>query len=450
MFRRTTRRDFLRQLAVTGAVAPWIANRALLGDEEPGALRHACFGMGGMGRADLGALSSHPAVKIVALCDVDDRPLQEAASAHPDARVYRDWRELLAKEELDSVNVSTPDHMHASIALEALKKGCHVYCQKPLCHDISEVRALTVEAASRPKQVTQMGIQIQSSFTYRRAVMMIQEGLIGKIEEVHSWCGKGWVGEKGKTECRPEKTDPVPDYLDWDLWLGTAPQRPYVENLYHPGNWRRWIDFGTGTQGDMACHIMDPVFSALELTYPDWVMSECSKPFEETYSPRNKVIHLFPRTPYSAGDTIKYVWYDSGMQPDIEDWPIPEGLPFQGSMFVGEKGFLLLPHIGAARLLPDAEFEETRAAFDEAHPFKDDNHYHRFVDAALGKGEATARFSYSGPLTETVLMGCIANRFPEEKLLWDTSKVRFTNNDEANKYLQRTYRKGWEVEGLGS
>jgi len=447
---RATRRAFLKQAAVAGALGPVIlSGRAQA--EAGGTLRHASIGVGGMGASDLNHIGGHPDVSIVALCDVDRRRLEAAAKKHPHATLYQDWRRLLEKEggRIDSVNVTVPDHMHAPIAMTALRMGKHVWCQKPLCHDIHEVRALTREAARRSEQATQMGIQIHSHTAYRTAVAMIRFGLIGRVKEVHSWSGKAWTGKKGKTETRPDRTDPVPELLDWNLWLGTAPERPFVKGIYHPGHWRRWIDFGTGTQGDMACNIVDPVFTALDLTAPEWVMSYQTPPYAETYSPNNKIVHHFPGTKYTARD-IDYYWYDAGAWPDTSDWPLPGDLPGQGSMFVGEKGHLLLPHVGGPQPLPREKFAEDIKRFKEKVTLPDiPDHWRQFVEAALGRGKTSAPFSYAGPLTETVLMGTVINRFPKEKLAWDAKACRFTNKPEANEHLARTYRDGWHVKGLG-
>jgi len=447
---RTTRRTFLKAMGVAGATAPLVLtgrSRAAEGKK----IRHASIGVGGMGSGDLAQISSHPDVEVVALCDVDARRLAAAAKKHPDAAVYRDWRVLLEKEgeRIDSVNVSTPDHTHAPAAMTALRMGKHVFCQKPLCHDIHEVRALTREAARRPEQVTQMCTQIHSHVAYRTAVAMIQFGLIGPVKEVHSWSNKAWTGKKGETETRPDRTDPVPDWLEWDLWLGTAPERPFVNGIYHPSNWRRWIDFGTGTQGDMACHIVDPVFTALELTSPQWAMSYHTPPFKETYSPNNRIVHHFPGTKYTAGD-IDYWWYDAGAFPDSDGWPLQGKLPGQGSMFIGEKGHLLLPHIGGPQPLPREKFTDDLKRFKEKVTLPDiPSHWHQLIEAALGRGETTVPFAYAGPLTEMVLMGAVVNRFPKEKLVWDAAAARFTNKPEANAHLKRTYRDGWHVKGLG-
>jgi predicted dehydrogenase len=220
-------------------------------------VQHASFGAAGMAMADLSAIAKHPSVKIVAACDVDEKRTAEFRKKWPDARVYSDFRELLAKEtDLQSVNVSTPDHMHAPIGMSAMNRGLHVYGQKPLTHDLYECRRLA-EAAREKKLVTQMGIQIHSNGAYRTAVHLVQSGVIGKVREVHTWSNKSW----GDSAAIPTTADPVPEGLDWNLWLGVCADRPFIGNgWYHPSAWRRRLDFGTGTFGDMGCHIYDPVF----------------------------------------------------------------------------------------------------------------------------------------------------------------------------------------------
>lgn len=463
MANRSTRRTFLKQAAATGMLGPVIFTNRAYGQNASRKLRHALVGVAGMqGGSDMGSFASHADIEFVALCDVDKRHLAKGAQKAPHAKQYLDWREMLDKENknIDSISVTIPDHMHAPITMTALRMGKHVYSQKPLCHDIYECHQIIQEAAARPDQVTQMGIQCHSINQYRLAVAMLQWGVIGKVKEVHSWSNKGWVGRKGSLERRPDRTDPVPDYLDWDLWLGTAPQRPYVNKLYHPCDWRRWIDFGTGTQGDMAAHIMDPVYSALELTSPSWVMSYQTPPFEETYSGNNKIVHRFPQTKYTTGE-IDWYWYDAGCMPDESDWPLEhrrskpdkhgrKHIHGQGSMFIGEKGCLHLPHVGSPEpLFPETELKEILTRFKQEVKLPPiPTHYHQFVDAALGKGKTTAPFSYAGPLTQTVIMGTVINRFPKEKLTFDGENCQFTNKPEANKFLRRTYRSGWEVDGL--
>ncbi|MBP7934897.1 MAG: Gfo/Idh/MocA family oxidoreductase [Phycisphaerae bacterium] len=455
---RTTRRTFIKQAAVAGAVGPLIlAGKAHAANDRK--LRHASIGVGRRGAEDLAALTSHPGIEIVALCDVDQNYLEEAAKLYPKARRYRDWREMLEKERdrIDSINATVPNHMHAPISMTAMQMGKHVYCQKPLTHSIYESRRLAEEAARRPELVTQMGVQTHSSGGYRTAVAMIQFGIIGKVKEVHSWdiVRYHYTGAVTNPPMRrrPDRVDKVPDSLDWNLWLGVAPERPYVKDIYHTRFWRRWHDFGGGAHGDMGGHMMDVVFTALELTSPMWVLSHRSPPYEETFAPNNKVQYHFPRTKYTTGD-IDYYWYDTGPVDAKSSWPIDQSkeLPEDGSMFVGEKGYMFLPHSGSPQLLPGDELKGAAEQFNkQVGPVKgrEVDHYHQFIDACLGKGKTTTPFAYSGLLTESVLMGTVVNRFPMEKLIWDAKGLQFTNKPEANKYLRRAYRDGWHVDGLG-
>ena len=454
----TTRRTFIKQAAVAGAVGPSLLSAKTRG-KDGRKLRHASIGVARRGAQDLQQFTSHPDIQIVALCDVDRNHLEEAAKLYPNARLYRDWRKLLEKEgdRIDSINATVPNHMHAPISMTALQMGKHVYCQKPLTHSIYESRRLAEEAARRPELVTQMGVQTHSAAEYRTAVAMIQFGVIGKIKEVHSWdiVRFHYTGAftDPPTRRRPDRTDKVPDFLNWDHWLGVAPERPYVKDLYHTRWWRRWQDFGGGAHGDMGGHMMDVVFSALELTSPKWVMSHKTPPFEETYSPNNKVQYRFPGTKYTTGD-IDYFWYDTGPVDAKSSWPIDQEkkLPGDGSMFVGEKGYMFLPHVSAPQLLPQEELKDAVEEFNKQVGQvggQNRDHYHQFIAACLGKGTTTTPFSYSGLLTESILMGTVVNRFPKEKLIWDAKALKFSNKPEANQSLRRTYRDDWHVDGLG-
>jgi predicted dehydrogenase len=402
-------------------------------------LRLATVGCGGMGGADLSNLSKHPAVEVVALCDVDALKLAEAAKTFPAAKQFRDYRKMFAEagELFDAVNVGTPDHTHAPASMSALNLGKHVYCQKPLTHDVWEARKLA-EAARARKLTTQMGIQVHSGREYRLAVKLIHEGAIGRVREVHSWSGKKW----GFDGPRPPGEDPVPANLDWDLWLGSAPHRPYKKSHYHPANWRKWTDFGCGTMGDMSIHILDPVAGALALTQPKTILSESDAPPAESFATRNVVRYVFPGTKYTV-DPLPLSWYDGDAMPKTDGWPAIEKLPDQGSMFVGEKGFMLLPHVSRPVLLPAENFKDfTWPTADGA------SHWHQWVDACLGRGAASANFDYSGPLTEFVLLGVVANRVPGKQLTWNAAELKLEGSAEAQALLKRTYRKGWEVPGL--
>lgn len=435
-----TRRTFL----VTAAVAAgWNGSRSRLVAASPGGrLRTAHVGVGGMGSADLGSIASHPQVEVAALCDVDQQTLEKAAARHPHARTFRDFREMLATlgDTIDAVVVSTPDHTHAPAAMSALNLGKAVYCQKPLTHEVHEARQLR-RVAETKGLVTQMGIQVHSSAVYRRAARMIQEGVIGKVSHVHAWSSKNW----GYDGAAPANGQAPPAALDWNLWLGTAATRPYTAGLYHPGNWRRMVDFGTGTLGDMGVHIFDTPFDALELTAPRWVRTTCRAPTGVGHPERNVVEYEFPGTAHTAS-SLRWTWYDGAdAPPKSADVKLPEAvkLPDQGSLFIGEGGVMLLPHIGEAVLFPEERFADYRRP-DVA----DVNHYHQWVDACLGTGKTSADFAYAGRLTESLLLGVVANRFPGRTLTWNAEALTVVDVPEATTLIRRTYRDGFQVEGL--
>lgn len=439
---QTSRRTFLKQAAVAIAAPAFIRNLHAAAPSE--VVRHASFGAAGMAGADLSAIASHPKVKLTCVADVDLNLAEALKKQRPDIRIYQDWRELLDKEHknLDSVNVSTPDHMHAPIGMSAMQLGLHVYGQKPLTHDVYESRRLA-EFAAEKKLVTQMGIQVHSAAPYRAAVATIQDGAIGKVKEVHTWSSKKW----GDPSPRPDRTDPVPANLNWDLWLGVAATRPFIGGgYYHQGNWRKRLDFGTGTFGDMGCHIFDPVFKALELTAPLTVQSKGPAPSRQNWA-NDAVVHFtYPETRQTVGPVIPITWYDGDQRPSKEvTGPVlgDRALPDQGSLFLGEKGAMLLPHVSMPILLPEAQFKDYKRP-----PVADGNHWHEFVNAVRGEGKTSAHFGYSGPLTESVLLGGVATYFPNQLLDWDAAGVRFKNQPDAAGLIRRNYRAGWEVKGL--
>lgn len=436
----TSRRQFLKSSAVAAAGLT-ILPQGLRGESPNGKLRLGAVGVGGMGAASLKAIASHSKVEVVALCDVDSDRLGKAASLHPKAKTFRDWRKMYEAvgDSLDAVNVATPDHTHAPASVAAMNLGKHVYCQKPLTHDVFEARQMNLIAAKQ-KVVTQMGTQGHSGSVYRTAVATIRAGAIGKVKEVHSWSYKTW-GYTGP----PPKPSPVPETLAWDLWIGTAPFRPYSKGQYHPADWRRWFDFGCGTMGDMGIHILDPVATALELGPPRTILSFSPEPPAESFGTKNKVEYAFDTSSERTTNGFKLTWYDGDWMPESEDWPLGDAvLPRQGSMFVGEKGYLLLPHVQTPVLLPQAEFADYKLPTQP-----DGNHYHLWVDACLGGMPTTAGFGYAGPLTEILLLGVIANRLPTQKLEWDARALRIPNFADADALLKRRYRRGWEVDGLG-
>ena len=438
------RRTFLKQVSVAGFAAPLILSRKTLAATPSGTLQHAAIGVAGQGNHDLSHIVSSGKVHVYALCDIDEEKLRLAAQRYPDARLYRDWREMLDKEagNIDSVNVSTPDHSHASAAMTAIRKKMHVFCEKPLTHEVYEARKLTL-AAQEYGVATQMGIQIHSHDFYRNGVQWLQEGAIGKVKEWHSWSSAVYTMADKK---RPEGNDPVPTHVDWDLWLGVAPKRRYRSDIYHPFKWRCWRDFGGGAAGDFGCHIFDPVFTALGIGAPLTICCETECVSKEVHPAWTVARYVFPGTPMTAGSEICATWMDGGKKPDVGLSPdLPKGyeLPKSGSMFIGEEGTMILPHVGPPHLYPEEKFKAYPKP--ELEPI---DHYHEFVEAALGNGIAGADFSFSGPLTEAVLLANVANRFPGKTLTWDAGKLKFSNSGSASRYLRRRYRCGWHVDGL--
>ncbi len=451
MSHRIPRRRFLQGAAAAG-IAPLVLTRSGHAWSPLEKLRHASIGVGGMGAGDLNQIASHPGVEIAAICDVDLGRTKQAAAKFPDAHVYQDWRELFEKEgdRIDSVNVTTPDHMHAAITMTALRLGKHVYCQKPLTHDVREAR-LVAEAAAKAKVATQMGTQLVATHGDRLTVHWIRRGAIGRVEKVYLWSNKDpW--KYRPTGPRPEGEHPVPEGLDWDKWLGTAPVRPYVSEVYHPTWWRGWQDFGVGWLGDMGCHIMDGPFRALRLTEPICVSAEVEPEwrdtpgrFAETWPTWQVVRYIFGPTELTAREGIEIVWSDGFKYPPDEVRARIDGqeYPTQGALFLGEAGTLLHPHGGEPTLHPSKDFE--------GYPVPDlepRNHYHQWVDACFGKGETVSSFDVAGPLTQMILHGTIALRLPGKKWFLSARKDEFIGAPEANRLLSRTYREGWEVEGL--
>ena len=451
---RLNRRSFLQAVCTAGLAAPLLTPRLTAASPTPGPrLRHASFGTGGMAGLDIDMICGSGKVDLVAVADVDLTRTLDVVQKYPGVRVYQDWRELLDKESdiLDSVNVSTPDHMHAPIAMAAMRRGKHVYCQKPLAHDIYDVRQLT-EYARAHGLVTQMGIQIHSEAVYLEAVSIVRSGVLGKIQEVHLWSDKKW-GDAGEP---PSGDFVTPDHFDWDGWLGVCEDRAFIGDQYfHPGNWRKRLDFGTGTFGDMGCHIFDPVYKALALAAPTSVRSEGPAPDAWNWATDAEIHYQFPSTAYTVEGGIEFVWYDGDQKPPPEimahvteenppagERP-PPAIPEQGSIIIGTEGTLLLPHYKPATIFPRAKFKD--------HPrprIKSNHHWIQWVDACLGEDTTSTPFDYSGPLTEAVLLGSVAVRYPHQTLEWDAAGLQFTNEPTANAFLRRPYREGWEVSGL--
>ncbi|KOF03677.1 oxidoreductase [Roseivirga seohaensis subsp. aquiponti] len=439
------KRDFLKSAAIITSASMLPSSLWALAKNDK--LRTAHIGVGGMGMEDLKAIASHPAVEVTALCDVDAKNLAAALKMHPKAKTYTDYRQMLKEigSDIDAVVVSTPDHTHAPASMMAMEMNKPVYCQKPLTHHVTEARAMR-KMAEEKNLVTQMGIQVHSFYDYKLGTALIQSGIIGKVKAVHAWSPKNW-GFDGPA---PEGSDPVPDTLDWNLWLGTAPERPYKEGVYHPGNWRKIMDYGCGTLGDMGVHIFDTPYNALALDIPKTIRTKCRKPTGFGFPENNIVTYEFPGTEYTT-KKFKWVWYDGpGAPKNHKDLKLPNGdqLPDQGAMFVGEKGRLLLPHfmqlpkhiVKGEYVDIDLEPFSNVGSPTEDYGAESKKHYHQFVDACMGKDQVSAPFSYAARLTETILLGVIAGRFPNKKLHWNSQTARF-KEEEANAFLDGEYRK---------
>jgi len=441
------RRDFLKNTAVVSSVSLLPSSVWALAPDKR--LRTAHVGVGGMGFEDLKSISSHAMVDVTALCDVDANNLAAAQKLFPNAKVYTDYRLLLKEmaDDIDAVIVSTPDHSHAPVSMMAMEMNKPVYCQKPLTHHVSEARDLR-KMAEEKNLITQMGIQVHSFYDYKLATLLIQSGIIGKVSTVRAWSPKNW----GYDGPKPVGSDPVPAHLDWNLWQGTAATRPYKEGVYHPANWRKLVDYGCGTLGDMGVHIFDTPYNALQLDVPFTVKNKCRRPNGFGFPENNMVTYEFPGTQYTA-ETLKWIWYDGKGAPTFhKDLKLPnkEKLPLQGAMFIGEKGRLLLPHfMELPRLIVDGDYQDIDISkYDTTNqmgePVRDyategNKHYHQFVDACLGKDTCTAPFSYSARLTETILLGVIAGRFPNKTLHWDNETAQF-KEEKANEFLKGVYR----------
>jgi predicted dehydrogenase len=368
---------------------------------------------------------------IAALCDIDDKNLNQAASQFPAAHKYHDFRKLLeAEKTLDALVVATPDHIHAPASVMAMKLGKHVYCEKPLTHSVYEAR-VCAETAARHKVATQMGTQIHAGENYRRVVEIIQAGAIGKVSEVHVWVGKGWGGGE-----RPKDMPPVPDHLQWDLWLGPAPQRPY-HATYLPANWRRWWDFGGGTLGDMACHYMDLPFWALKLRHPKTVFAEGPAVHPETCPLGLKVFYEFP----ARGEDLpacNLTWYDGNLTPkEVAGHAVPGA----GVMFLGEKGHMFADY-GGYKLYPEEQFKDFKPP-EKTIP-RSIGHHAEWIKACKEGTPTTCNFDYSGALTEAVLLGNIAFR-AGQKIEWNPAALKCPNCPAADRFLRRAYREGWAL-----
>jgi len=437
MAQRMNRRRFLRAAGAAGAAA--LAGPRILSSASPNEkLNIACIGVGGRGGSHVRAASRE---NVVALVDVEKKRVDSAGKVAPKAKKYFDYRKMFDEMagQIDAVVVATPDHNHAPATMRALKLGKHCYTEKPLTHSIHEARALAAEAAKR-KLATQMGNQGHAAEGYRLLCEWIWDGAIGDVTEAHAWTDRpaGWWPQGVE---RP-KPQPVPKGLEWDLWLGPAPARPYAAG-YHPFAWRGWFDFGTGALGDMGCHIMDGAFWALKLAAPTRVSVESSGHNGDSYPAWSVTTYHFPKRGALAPCTL--TWYDAKRLPprELAGLEAKQKYPSNGSLFVGTKGKILIPHGGGPRLLPKQLMKEYKRP-DKTIARSNGGHWNEWIRACKGGPAPMSHFGYSGPLTEMVLLGSLAQRLDRE-IAWDAGKMKVTNVADADRFVRREYRKGWTL-----
>jgi len=449
---RVTRRLFLKGTAAAAGLT------VLGGASRAGAyaanqkLSCANIGVGGQGESHLGPAAASE--NLVALCDADTSRLAGPARKYPAAKTFTDYRKMFDEmaSGLDVVFVAAPDHHHFPASLMALQRRKHVYCEKPLTHSIWEARTLTL-AARKAKVATQMGNQGQAGEGVRRLCEFIWAGAIGKVAEVHIWTDRaaGWWPQ-GRN--RPAYTDPVPPNLNWDLWLGPAPERPYVSvwreagyqkerrQVYHPFVWRGWWDFGTGALGDIACHAMDPAFRALKLTSPVAVEAKCEGGTAEMFPLWSIITYEYP----ARGDLppVKLIWYDGKKKPAPPP-ELEEGSQWgdNGQLFVGEKGKLLYDESSGGRIIPESRMEEFKKDLPPKTLPRSPGHHEEFLLACRGWGPPPgSNFDHAGLMTEAALTGNLAIRFGK-RIEWDGPNMKATNCPEADALIRRTYRPGW-------
>ncbi len=414
-------------------------------------LRHACIGVGGMmGGHDFGQFKSHARTEIVAICDVDENNLARAGAQVPNARRYRDWREMLEKEDLDSINVTVPDHQHAIITRAAMAKGKNVYCQKPLCHDVAECRQVAEDAA-KYDVITQLGTQHAAGGGDRLTVQYLRQGMIGAIKRVYLCSNRTGAEQYRLMGPLPPRGIAAPKTLAWDLWLGTAPVHQYVPEIFHPSKWRTWIDFGTGWSGDIGCHIFDAVWKGMNLgaAAPKTVRAQVQEAWKNSPARRkdawpqsNHITWEFDGVPATDGKPFTMEWFDGEFYPPEEAQAVARAaglqrVPEEACVVIGTEGSLVMQHAK----LPFVVLKDQVIKKHPKMPYI--NHYHEFLDACLANRPCASTFQKVGPMAETIILGTVANRCPEEKLVWNPTAFNFANSASATKLLRRDYRKGW-------
>ncbi|MBI2298667.1 MAG: Gfo/Idh/MocA family oxidoreductase [Armatimonadetes bacterium] len=430
------RRRFV-QLSATAGLAFWTGIRRADGDPVPEQkLNVGCIGCGGRGWGDVEGVSSQ---NVIALCDVDDRQMGNAVGRFPNARRFKDFRKMLEEvPEIEAVTVATPDHTHAAATVMAMRMGKHVYTEKPLVRTVHEARTVRRLALENPKLATQMGNQGTANGQLRTSVEVVRSGALGTVTEAHVWTNRP-VWPQGID--RPAKPENVPEGLDWDLWLGPAPVRPY-RHEYLPFAWRGWFDYGTGALGDMACHTLNMPFMALELGYPSSVdVWAQSTQHAESFPSWSILTYEFP----ARGDKppVRLTWYDGGRTPP-EELFMGEPVIDSGSLLIGDKGTLYSPHdYGDARiLLPRKQFEGFQNP-PKTLP-RSPSHHQEWINACKGGPPAMSNFGYAAFLTEVVVLGCVALRL-NRRISWDAKRMRVPACPDADVLIRPPYRQGWTL-----
>jgi predicted dehydrogenase len=492
--RDTTRRDFLKHTALVAGMGVWVASEPrvwALQEQSPNErINLACIGIGGKGAGDCEQASKH--ANLIAICDIDDQRLRNKGNRHPKAQRFNDFRKMFDKlgKEIDAVTISTPDHTHAVATMMAIKMGKAVYTQKPLAHDVWEVRQLRLAAAEH-NVASQMGNQGTATTGLREGVEAVQAGAIGHVREVHVWTNRPIWPQSPLIRQRPPEA-PVPSYIHWEEWLGTAPARPYAKKYYHPFNWRGWWDFGTGALGDMGCHIANLPCMALKLGYPTSMVAESEELNPETYPAWARVVYKFP----ARGDLppVTLTWYEGhkgGTVSEKDGRPVFEGaqavlppkelidnvvaeynkvlrargdkqvadgktagLSEGGSILVGDKGILYVHGSGKDwELLPADKFHDYKAPSPTLprNPLGDDDktvdegQKLEWLNAVRGGPKPLANFDYAGILAEFIILGNVAIRAQGKELVWDGPNMKFPNAPEAERFLRREYRQPWAL-----
>ena len=430
--------NFSRRKFVGFGLASALAPSVVRGESPNGKLNMGIIGSGGRGGANLNGVKAE---NIHTLCDINRKTLEAVQKRFKGAKTTTDWREVVSNPDIDAVVISTADHHHAPAAIAAMRAGKHVYCEKPLAHTVQEARWMQEEyGKATGKIATQMGTQIHAGGSYRRAVELIQAGAIGRVKEAHVWCSRSI---RDVEQAVLEK-QAVPDYFDWDVWLGPAADRAYNEGYWKGGNlnWNRRWEFGNGVPGDMGSHLIDLAWWALKLRHPTQISSQGPAPDSIGAAPWQEITWQHP-------DDVKVVWYHGpegmkrrsevlqpmvGKDTVIKKWGI-------GVAFVGENGVLVSDY-GKNVLSPSSKFKDYQRPQQSIEPSA--GHYNEWLKACRGEGETLCNFDYSGSLIEHNLLGNVAHR-AGQTLEWDAKNFKITNDAAANKLLTKEYRKGWEI-----